>query len=74
MNRKFRDWQPDASWLFPPSPRDWLPDGHLADFLVEVTAQVDISPIIDDYDTGNGGQGNNRPGQPKEGEDACGNQ
>jgi len=34
MSRKFRDWQPDASWLFPPSPRDWLADrmvglGHI---------------------------------------------
>ena len=25
---KVREWQPDASWLFPPSPRDWLQEGH----------------------------------------------
>ncbi len=56
MSRKFRDWQPDASWLFPPSPRDWLPDGHLVDFLLEVTTEVDISPIMDDYASDNGGQ------------------
>ena len=56
MSRKFREWQPDASWLFPPSPRDWLPDGHLVDFLLEVTAQVDISPIVDDYASDYGGQ------------------
>ena len=56
MNRKFREWQPDASWLFPPSPRDWLPEGHLADCLLDVTARIDISPIVDDYASDNGGQ------------------
>ena len=56
MSRKFREWQPDAGWLFPPSPRDWLPEDHLVYFLLDVTAQVDISPIVDDYDSGNGGQ------------------
>ena len=56
MSRKFRAWQPDASWLFPPSPRDWLPEDHLVYFLLDVTAQIDISPIVDDYDSGNGGQ------------------
>jgi transposase len=56
MSRKFRKWQPDASWLFPPSPRDWLPEDHLVYFLLDVTAQVDISPIVDDYGGDNGGQ------------------
>ena len=56
MSRKFREWQPDASWLFPPSPRDWLPEDHLVYFLLDVTAQVDISPIVDDYGGYNGGQ------------------
>jgi transposase len=42
--------------LFPPSPRDWLPDGHLVDFLLTVTAQVNMSPIIEDYASDNGGQ------------------
>ena len=56
MNRKFREWQPDASWLFPPSPRYWLPEGHLADCLLDVTARIDISPIVDDYASDNGGQ------------------
>ena len=56
MSRKFREWQPDASWLFPPSPRDWLPEDHLVYFMLDVTAQVDISPIVDDYGGDNGGQ------------------
>ena len=56
MSRKFREWQPDASWLFPPSPRDWLPEEHLVYFLLDVTALIDVSPIGDEYDTGKGGQ------------------
>ena len=56
MSRKFREWQPDAGWLFPPSPRDWLPEDHLVYFLLDVTAQIDISPIVDDYGGENGGQ------------------
>lgn len=56
MSRKFREWQPDAGWLFPPSPRDWLPEEHLVYFLLDVTGQVDISPIVDDYGGENGGQ------------------
>lgn len=56
MSRKFREWQPDASWLFPPSPRDWLPEDHLVYFLLDGTAQIDISSIVDDYGGDNGGQ------------------
>jgi transposase len=56
MSRKFREWQPDAGWLFPPSPRDWLPEDHLVYFLLDVTAQIDISPIVEDYGGDNGGQ------------------
>ena len=56
MTRKFRDWQPDASWLFPPSPRDWLPEDHPVYFLLDVTTTIDISPIIDDYASAKGGQ------------------
>ena len=60
MGRTFRDWQPEASWLFPPSPRDWLPEEHLVYFLLDVTAQIDISPIVDDYTSADG----NTTGQP----------
>ncbi len=56
MNRKFREWQPDASCLFPPSARDWLPEYHLVYFLLDVTAQDDTSPIVDEYGSENGGQ------------------
>ncbi|HIF00650.1 MAG: transposase [Fuerstiella sp.] len=34
--------------MFPPFPRDWLPEDHLVCFLLDVTAQIDISPIVED--------------------------
>jgi len=56
MARKFREWSTDQNWLFPPSPQDWLPKDHLVYFLLEVSEQIDISPIVDDYDSEKGGQ------------------
>ena len=26
MNKTYRDWSNDQSYLFPPSPHDWLPE------------------------------------------------
>jgi len=49
MEKRYRQWSPDQAWLFPPSPRDWLPEGHLVDFLRDVIGQVDLSPIYDHY-------------------------
>jgi transposase len=56
MSRTFRRWSPDQSWLFPPSPQDWLPEDHLVYFLMEVSEQIDLSPLVDDYASGQGGQ------------------
>lgn len=33
--------------MLPPSPRDWLPDGHLVHFLLEVVSELDVSAIED---------------------------
>jgi transposase len=56
MSRKFREWSTDQNWLFPPSPQDWLPEDHQVYFLLEVSEQIDISPIVNDYDSEKGGQ------------------
>ncbi len=39
MGRKFRELQPDAGWLFPPSPRDGLPEDRLVNYLRDVTGR-----------------------------------
>ena len=52
-----KSFLPDAvnqSLLFPPSLHDWLPEGHLARFLVDVVAALDLSAIYASYDAGDG--------------------
>lgn len=56
MSRRFREWNSDQSWLFPPSPQDWLPDGHLVYFLMDVSEQLDLSPIMEKHDSEKGGK------------------
>ena len=41
----YRPWSPDQSFLLPPSPRDWLPEGHLVYFLLDVVAELDLRAI-----------------------------
>jgi transposase len=53
----FRPYQLDQPHLLPVSPRDWLPDGHLALFLAEVVGQLDLSPILRTYAGGRGPRG-----------------
>ena len=43
--KSYRPWEPDQSFLFPPSPRDWLPEGHLVFFLLDLVAGLDLSEI-----------------------------
>jgi transposase len=35
----------DQPFLLPPDLRDWLPDGHLAWFILDVTDQLDLAPF-----------------------------
>ena len=54
--RKFREWSPEQSVLFPVSPRDWLPENHLVYFLLEVSAELDLEPLLQKYAGELGGQ------------------
>jgi transposase len=36
-------------FLLPPSPRDWLPQGHLAWFIQDAVGELDIDKLIDTY-------------------------
>lgn len=58
MPTTFRPCAPDQSLLFPPSPRDWLPDGHLAFFIADTVAALDLQPIYAAY------EGDGRRNQP----------
>lgn len=39
----------DQELLLPPSLRDWLPDDHLAWFLIDAVAEIDLAPFLADY-------------------------
>jgi len=50
MAKKFRPYQPTQSLLFPPSPVDWLPEGHLAFFIMDLVKELDLSEIYAPYE------------------------
>ena len=39
----------EQSYLMPPSLRDWLPEGHLAWFILDAVAQMDLSAFEAKY-------------------------
>lgn len=41
----FRAIKRDVDYLFPPSMRDWLPEHHLARFVVEIVEQLDLKEM-----------------------------
>lgn len=43
--KRYREWTPSQSYLVPPSPREWLPEGHLAYFVLEVVEQLDLGEV-----------------------------
>ena len=53
MSHTFRQVDRETLFLMPPSPDDWLPEGHLARFIVEIVAQLDLTSIKAAY-TGRG--------------------
>lgn len=45
MNHMFRELDRKTLFLLPPSMDDWLPEGHLARFIVEIVEQLDLTSI-----------------------------
>jgi transposase len=41
---------PEQDFLLPPSPRDWLPEGHLAFFVSDLVDTLDLSAITAPYE------------------------
>ncbi|UTI63275.1 transposase [Paraconexibacter antarcticus] len=42
MAQRFVSADRDQEWLLPPSMRDWLPEGHLAWFVIELVDELDL--------------------------------
>ena len=45
MTKPYRPYSPKQAFLLPPSPTEWLPDDHLAHFVMDVVGQLDLAPI-----------------------------
>jgi transposase len=43
--KTYRPYAPDQSYLLPPSPGEWLPKGHLAYFILDLVADLDLGEI-----------------------------
>jgi hypothetical protein len=53
MRGRFVSMDRDTAYLLPPSVRDWLPENHLARFVVEIVEQLDLGTLTTAY----GGRG-----------------
>lgn len=49
MPDHFRPLDRDTMYLFPPSVQDWLPEKHLARFVVDIVAKLDVNQIRSRY-------------------------
>ena len=50
MSKTYRPYQPTQSFLLPPSPLDWLPEDHLARFVLDTVGELDLSEILGYYE------------------------
>lgn len=57
MANSFRPYEPDQTHLLSQTPREWLPEGHLALFLLDVVSQLELRPILSRYHRGRGPAG-----------------
>jgi len=55
MKPKFVEVDRETQYLLPPSVQDWLPEGHLARFVVEIVEQLDLRSLKASY-AGRGSQ------------------
>ena len=56
-DKKFKECNRDQMYLMPPSLTDWLDEGHLAYFVIDVVDRLDLSEVYASY----GGDGRGQP-------------
>jgi transposase len=49
MPQNFLECDREQSFLMPPDPGDWLPEGHLAWFMLATVKQLDLAPFYASY-------------------------
>ena len=62
MGTRYRDYYPEQPYLLPPSPREWLPEDHLAYYISDTLEALDLSELHLRYE-GDGRR--NRPYHPE---------
>ena len=50
MSQQFKPYDRDQRYLLPPSMQDWLPEGDLAHFVIDVVEELDLSGIYAYYE------------------------
>ena len=56
MAKTYRPYLPEQDFLLPPSPRDWLPEDHLAYFVSDLVDALDLTAIESPYEAEDRGQ------------------
>src|ERR1700691_1490707 len=56
MPQNFLECDREQVFLMPPDPRDWLPDGHLAWFVLASVEEMDLNAFYGSYRQGGGGR------------------
>ena len=49
MGNRFKSIDRETPYLFPPSVQEWLPEKHLARFVVEIVSRLNLRPLEDAY-------------------------
>ena len=50
MSKTYLWYDPTQAFLLPPSPLEWLPEGHLARFVMDTVGELDLSRIYAHYE------------------------
>ena len=58
MAQTFHPYEPDQHHLFPASPRDWMPEGHLAFFVSDTVDELNLESFYAKYRKRATGRGN----------------
>jgi transposase len=54
MSKTYRSWDPDQTYLLPPSPSDWLPENDLVYFVLDTVHDLDLKAITRKYENSDG--------------------
>ena len=54
ISRKYKPYDPNTSYLLPPNLRDWLPENHLAQFIIDTVNEFDLSEFYHPVKTSRG--------------------